>query len=232
MVGILSRISGLHAMWKHKQKVLVPVIVALITVSTLAAIVTAEVVISAFSKGLVYDDIDAIPAAETALVLGCSQYLENGQPNPFFSYRIEKAHALFVAGKVQSVIVSGDNNAVGYDEPTDMQEALIALGVPKDNIFCDYAGFSTLDSVVRAKEIFGQNELVVVSQAFHNRRAVFIGRSKGMTLYGTNARDVALKHGLKTRIREKLAKVKTVLDVWILGREPKFMGEKITLEPA
>ena len=199
------------------------------SICSLGLILLAESVISQQSSNAMFDEVERVPEREAALVLGCSQYLSDGRANLFFKYRIEKAHELYAAGKVRFLIVSGDNHRSDYDEPTDMKQALVRLGVPEERIFCDYAGFSTLDSVVRAKEIFGQERLIVVSQAFHNRRAIFIGRSKGMALLGVNARDVSAYFGLKTRLREQLAKVKTVLDVWLLGREPRFLGPKIEL---
>ena len=85
---------------------------------------------------------------------------------------------------MEALIVSGGNHVKGYDEPSDMKRALIAAGVPEDRIVCDYAGFRTLDSVVRAKTIFGLDSFLVVSQDFHVRRAVFLGRCWGLDVHG------------------------------------------------
>ncbi len=217
-------------MSKYRKKTLVALAGLSAAISCLVAIVIAEAVISSSSDGFIYDEVSLLPDCDTALVLGCSRCLNDGRPNLFFKYRIEKAYELYASGKVRTLIVSGDNHTVEYDEPTAMKDALMGLGVPEKSIFCDYAGFSTLDSVVRAKEIFGREELIVVSQEFHNRRAVFIGRNKGISIYGINAKEVGLRHALKTKAREELAKVKTVLDVWLLRREPKFLGEKIEIK--
>lgn len=197
--------------------------------SFLSVLIARGVILSA-SEGRIHSELSTLPNFDTALVLGCSQYLSDGRQNLFFKYRIQKAQELYAFGTVQSIIVSGDNHTKGYDEPTDMKEALVELGVPEDRIYCDYAGFSTLDSVVRAKEIFGQQELIVVSQEFHNKRAIFIGRNNDMEIHGLNAQDVILRHALKTKVREELARVKTVLDVWILRRKPKFLGEPIEMK--
>jgi SanA protein len=94
-----------------------------------------------------------------------------------------------------------------------MQMALIEYGVPKDKIFLDFAGFRTLDSVVRAKEIFGQNQLIIVSQKFHNERAVFLAQQNGMEAFGYNAPDVNKYAGLKTNLREYFAKAKAYWDL-------------------
>ena len=179
------------------------------------------------SKSCSAQGIRTLSYCKTGLVLGCSKYTPNGRLNLYFRYRVQKAVELFKAGKVQYLIVSGDNHKNTYDEPTDMKNALVELGVPENQIYCDYAGFSTLDSVVRADKIFGQKELIVVSQDFHNQRAVFIGRTKGMELYGLNAKSVYVTYSRMTLVREALARVKTLLDVSILQRKPRFLGEPV-----
>lgn len=173
-------------------------------------------------------NISEVPTMKTALLLGTGKTLSNGQPNAYFYNRIQAAADLYKSGKVKYIIVSGDNSQKNYNEPEDMQMALIEYGVPKDNIFLDFAGFRTLDSVVRAKEIFGQNQLIIVSQKFHNERAVFLAKQNGMQAFGYNAPDVNKYAGLKTNLREYLAKAKAYLDL-ILGVEPKFGGEKISI---
>ena len=173
--------------------------------------------------------MNAIPRRSAALVLGCAGTLSNGRPNLYFRYRIEAAAALYHAGRTDYLIVSGDNRRADYDEPTDMREALIAAGVPGDRIYRDYAGFSTLDSVVRAREIFGQREFIIVSQPFHNKRALYIARGHGIDAIAFNAADVARFGGLRTKAREYLARCKTLLDLRLLGTSPRFLGPPVTL---
>lgn len=173
-------------------------------------------------------NISEVPKMKTALLLGTGKTLSNGQPNAYFYNRIQAAADLYKSGKVKYIIVSGDNSQKNYNEPEDMQMALIEYGVPKDSIFLDFAGFRTLDSVVRAKEIFGQNQLIIVSQKFHNERAVFLAKQNGMEAFGYNAPDVNKYAGLKTNLREYLAKAKAYLDL-ILGVEPKFGGDKVLI---
>ncbi len=127
------------------------------------------------------------------------------------------------------LLVSGDNSRETYDEPADMKRALVRLGVPADRIVCDYAEFSTLDSVVRAREVFLEETLVVVSQEFHVCRAIYIGKARGVDLVGFAARDVPRRHGIQTELREGLARFKAVLDVSLLGRQPRFLGETIAI---
>lgn len=179
--------------------------------------------------GRIYGDVDEIPHRPAALVLGCARTLSNGRPNLYFRYRIEAAAALYHSGRTDYLIVSGDNRRADYDEPTDMREALIAVGVPGDRIYRDYAGFRTLDSVVRAREIFGQREFIIVSQRFHNERALYIARGHGIDAIAFNASDVARLGGLRMKAREYLARCKTVLDLRLLGTTPKFLGPAVPL---
>jgi SanA protein len=165
----------------------------------------------------------------TGLLLGTSKYLKSGYPNLYFSYRIEAATELFKAGKIRNIIISGDNGRSSYDEPTDMKNELIKNGVDSNHIYLDYAGFRTFDSVVRVKEIFGQDSVLFISQKFHNERAVYIADQLGITAYGYNAKDVAKLFGIKTKIREKFARVKVILD-FMIGTKPKFLGEKVKIE--
>jgi len=174
-----------------------------------------------------FETVDSIPAAPVAVVLGAASRLSDGRPNLFYLPRMEAAAALFKAGKVKALIVSGDNSTQDYDEPTDMKRVLINMGVPAEKIVCDYAGFRTLDSVVRAKEVFGQQRVIFVSQRFHNARAIYLARAFGMDAWGLDAQKVPVALSIKTHLREKLACVKAVLDVNVLHTRPKFIGEKV-----
>jgi SanA protein len=179
------------------------------------------------SAGRVFDkpSVDKLPHCRAAVVLGCCKVLANGLNNLYFTRRITAAAELYKAGKVDCFIVSGDNHVKTYDEATDMKNSLVEAGVPADRIVCDYAGFRTLDSVVRAKKVFGVDSFIVVSQADHVRRAVFTARGFGCDAYGYAAPDVNGRYSVKTRIREQFAKVAAVLDV-ILRRGPKFLGPR------
>ncbi|MCW0217147.1 MAG: YdcF family protein [Prosthecobacter sp.] len=176
-----------------------------------------------------YDDVADVPVMDVAVLLGCSPNIA-GRGNLFYTYRIEAAVALYRANKVKAFIVSGDNSTHEYDEPTVMKESLIAQGVPEQAIYCDYAGFRTLDSMVRAEAIFDQSKFVVISQRFHNERAVFLARHWGLEVVGFNARDVSRSIGMGTHLREYLARVNAVLDVTLLQTKPKFFGPKVQIK--
>jgi SanA protein len=166
----------------------------------------------------------SLPATKVALVLGCSRLVAGGRQNLFFERRIAAAAELFQAGKVSYLLVSGDNSRSDYDEPSDMRRALVEAGVPESRIVLDYAGFRTLDSVLRARDVFGLRELIVVSQRFHNERAVYLARSHGIRAYGYDAQDVGGAQGLRLRLREIASRAVAVLDVEILHSTPRFTG--------
>ncbi|MES2286367.1 MAG: ElyC/SanA/YdcF family protein [Bacteroidota bacterium] len=177
-----------------------------------------------------FSEVDKIPNNDVAILLGASKLLRNGHENLFFKYRIEAAAELYKAGKIKHIIVSGDNHKKEYDEATDMRDALISKGIPDSCITLDYAGFRTLDSMVRCLKIFKQKNVTVISQAFHNQRAVFIANYYKMNAVGFNAKDVPNRFSTKTRFREYIAKFKAVLDLYILHKEPHFLGESITIK--
>jgi len=178
------------------------------------------------SANYLYDNIEEIPKTNAALVLGTSQYKRDGTLNKYFYNRINAAVILYENDKVNYIIVSGDNRATNYNEPKFMRRALINKGVPDSIIYMDFAGFRTFDSVVRCHKVFGQNNFTVVSQKFHNQRAIYIAQSKNINAIGFNAEDVKIKEGMRVQIREVFARVKVFIDL-ITGAQPHFLGEPI-----
>ncbi len=176
-----------------------------------------------------FDDIDHLQPAKVGLLLGTSRNLKNGAKNDFFFNRTDAAAALYKGGKIRNILISGDNSRAGYNEPADMKAELILNGVPDTVIYLDYAGFRTLDAVIRARDIFGQNSFIVISQKFHNERAVYLARNSGMDAYGYNAKEVTAYKGFRTKLREIFARDKMFLDLFF-GVKPKFSGEKITIK--
>ena len=189
----------------------------------------ASALINRAAEGRTYSNVGTIPHRRVGLLLGCAKTLPGGWSNPYFTNRIQAAVQLYRAGKVDCLLVSGDNHIHAYDEAKDMKDSLAEQGVPRERIYCDYAGFRTLDSVVRAREIFGQTEITIISQEFHNRRAIFIARHHGMDAIGFNALDIDPYHSFKTQCREQAAKVSAVCDVYLLRRRPRFSGPKIRI---
>ena len=180
------------------------------------------------SRGRLFDEVSHVPATTVGLVLGTTDRV-NGHENLYFRYRIDAAVRVWKAGKLKTLIVSGDNRSPYYNEPEKMKQALVERGIPESRIVCDFAGLRTLDSVVRAKEIFGTNSILVISQRFQNERAIYLAKAHGIDAYGFNARDVETQAGMKTRIREVGARVKMWLDVNFLNTRPSHLGKKIGL---
>lgn len=203
----------------------------IIVVAAVAGIFTVGVNYSVGrkSEALIYNTVDSVPHNKVALLLGTSPLNRLGRANSYFTNRINTAAALFHAGKADYILASGDNHTRQYDEPTAMRNSLIAHGVPADRIILDYAGFRTLDSVVRAKEIFGCDSLTIISQADHCARALYLAQSAGIHAVAVAA---PLRAGRAVRIRlalrEWLARDKMILDLWT-GKKPHFLGEKIDI---
>lgn len=181
------------------------------------------------TKNFVSYDIQKLPNEKVGLLLGTSKILKSGWKNLYFFNRIDAAEQLYKSGKIKYILISGDNSTKDYSEPEDMQAELLKRGIPADKIVLDFAGFRTLDSVVRAKEIFGQNSFIIISQKFHNERAVFLAQHYGIKAYGFNAKDVNKYFGFKTKVREYFARAKVFVD-FLLGVEPKFGGEKVVMK--
>jgi len=176
-----------------------------------------------------FSTVSEIPKNKVGLVLGTSKYLKDGRVNLYFTYRINATVELFNSRKIDFVLISGDNGSINYDEPNDFKKELVKKGIPENKIFLDYAGFRTLDSVVRAKEIFNQENLTIISQEFHNERAIYLAKHFHINAIGYNAKNVPSNYGLKTRLREYLARTKAFIDI-VVGVEPKFLGDKIEIK--
>jgi SanA protein len=180
------------------------------------------------AEGKTFVSVNEVAHFKSGLLLGTSKMTKGGKLNVYYSKRIHAAAQLFLAGKLDYIIISGDNSKKTYDEPTDMKNDLVAAGIDSNKIYLDYAGFRTFDSMVRCKEIFSQDSVLVISQQFHNERAIYIGEHSGMFVRGFNAADVSAAYGKWTMLREAFARVKVLVD-FIIGTEPKFLGKKVVL---
>ncbi|MBX3741972.1 MAG: YdcF family protein [Akkermansiaceae bacterium] len=180
------------------------------------------------SRGQLFTDVTSLPKAKVGLLFGTTDRVD-GRENLYFRYRIDAAEKVWKAGKLETIIVSGDNRETYYNEPRKMKAALIARGVPGDRIVCDYAGLRTLDSVVRAKEIFGADPVMFISQRFQNERAIYLAEAHGIGVLGFNAEDVRGRGGLKTKAREVAARIQMWLDVHFLNTRPRHLGDKVEL---
>ncbi|PHS34384.1 MAG: vancomycin resistance protein [Sulfurovum sp.] len=197
----------------------------LLTILGVVTLYSIDKYVSTF--GDIYRHTKGVPQKNAALLLGTAKYARGGGQNYFYTYRIRAAVALWKAGKVKAIVVSGDNGTKYYDETTTMYEDLVKAGVPARYITKDYAGFRTLDSVLRAEAIFDLKDYIIISQKFHLERALFIAKAKGQKAIGFVAKDIpGTAAAYRMKVREYLARAKAFLDVYILHTEPKFYGKK------
>ena len=204
---------------------------ALITVATIIVLLLIAnfwVVNSTSDK--VYSNTERLPANDVAVVMGTANKLASGKPNPFFEYRIKMAAELYHSGKVKYFIVSGDNRTRYYNEPIEMKKALVKSGVPDSVITLDYAGLRTLDTIVRCKEIFGQDTITIITQPFHCYRALFISNYYDMNAVAVMTEDPNPESGVKVYVREYFARAKAILDLYVFKTEPRHMGDKEPLK--
>lgn len=176
------------------------------------------------SEAYVYANWSLLPENEVGLVLGTSPYARNGRPNPQFHGRIEAAVQLYQLGKIKKIIVSGANPDATYNEPRQMWRELTKAGVPSQAITMDFAGVRTFDSMRRAQDVFGLEQLTVITQEYHAYRAVFLAKKLGIRVSGYAAPSDRIGVFSRTYIREVFARVKAVLDLYVLSTQPKFLG--------
>ena len=214
--------------WKELYKrILLSTAVLIVIVFAFTLIVNIKV--AKATEDRIYENVDSIPHNKVGLLLGTNPLNRIGRPNTYFTNRIRIAAELYHAGKIDYILASGDNHTRMYDEPTAMRDSLIAHGIPENRIILDYAGFRTLDSVVRAKEVFGCDSITIISQADHCARALYLAEANGMDAFAIAA---PLRAGrwvrIRLAIREWLARDKMMLDLW-MGKRPHFLGEKVEI---
>jgi SanA protein len=188
----------------------------------------AERRLEALADACLSTEPSRLPDTDVALVLGAAPIGPEGGPNRYFEYRLDAAAALWQAGKVKYLLVSGDNRQPDYDEPTAMRDGLIKRGVPAQAIYRDFAGVRTLDSVLRAQSVFGQQRLIIVSQRFHLARALFLAREAGLDACGFEARDVDRPYSVFTTLRRYPSALRAYWDVWF-DTPPRHTGPSIAI---
>lgn len=204
-------------------------LLALLTIIVIIIVAFCNWWVNHTTGDFAHNKVQNIPVNHVGLVLGTSKYLRNGQVNLYFTYRIDAAEELYKSGKVEYLLVSGDNRTKNYNEPERMRRELVKRGIPNNHIILDYAGFRTLDSVIRSNKIFGQDSITIISQIFHNQRALYIARHYGINAVAFNAQNVDIARGLKTNIRELMARVKMFIDLYITDKQPYFLGDPVPI---
>jgi SanA protein len=185
--------------------------------------------VETYSRPHIYEDVDSVPGREVALVPGCRVY-SDGTPSPALADRLATARDLYLAGKVRKILVSGDHQAPEYDETNAMRRWLTERGVPSRDIYLDHAGLRTFDTMARAALVFGVEEAIVCTQRFHLARSVFLARRSGIDAVGVVADRRVYKKRVRDRLRELVAKSVSFLDSYVLGTEPRHLGDPIALD--
>jgi len=189
--------------------------------TTLVFIFMTNMIVDFYSNVKIANEVEKIEKSKyTVLLLGTNKFLRDGKSeNAYFSQRIDAVVELYNAGYVSKILISGDNSSDDYNEPRDMMSSLMAKGIPRDKIKLDFAGFRTLDSIVRSKTYFGYKDLLIVSQGFHLQRALFLSWHFGVDAIGYEADG---NMNLTMFVREHLAVPKMILDIMVLNTQPEY----------
>ncbi len=175
----------------------------------------------------IYEDLKSLPHRQVGVVLGTAKYFRTGGINQYYLYRMQGALNVYNSGKVNYLLLSGDNAQQSYNEPVTMRRDLLAHGMPSSDIWLDFAGFRTLDSIIRTRKVFDTNDFTIITQRFHCERALFIAMNMGI-----QAQCYAVpspKNMLSIRLREIVARLGALTDLYILKREPRFLGPMIPI---
>ena len=203
-----------------------------VLVAVVLVLPNAWILVASAGRVSDYGESGDTAKAPVAIVLGASVGAP-GEPSPWLKYRLETAAGLYQSGRVDAILVSGDNSRIDYDEPTAMRDYLVGLGIPSEAIALDYAGFDTYDTCVRAHKIFGVDEALLVSQDFHVSRAVAVCRAAGVDARGVG--DTRASQDRSTWaaswLRERPAAAKAAWDV-ATRREPTLGNRETTVDDA
>jgi SanA protein len=205
------------AIQRRLFKKIVPTTLVIGWMIFLALVFGCNIWIIASTRSQIFYDVGFIPFNNDGLVLGTGKLIEKGRVNQHFLRRIDAAAALYRGGKVKRLILSGDK---GYDEPLEMKRALLQRGVPESALVLDNYGLRTLDSVVRARDVFKCARLTIISERFHDCRALFLSHYFGIDAVAYAPDDLSVRWMVRPTAREYLARVKAVLDLYLLNTKP------------
>ena len=201
---------------KKKKKMNLFWIVLCIIVICIAVVAICNFLVLNASRGKMYSKVENVPHCEVGVLLGTSPVGRTGRPNQFFLRRIDATVALWEAGKIDRLLISGGNfegQENGYNEPVEMKAKLVARGVPENIITLDGDGFRTIYSIEKTKELYGNKSVIIISQEFHNERALYLAKRKGVDAVAFNAQNTLSKKWRRRMVlRETFARVKAVFE--------------------
>ena len=192
--------------------------IGIILLMCIAAMMVCNQIVVNNAKGKVFSDIDSIEYNKVGLLLGTTPQARIGRiTNAFFTYRIDAAEELYKAGKIEKILISGDENSLdGVNETECMKDSLVARGIPASDIILDGKGYRTLNSIINANKTFGLKSFTIISQQFHNERAIYQAEHLGLDIEGIQAYNAEMpksRRAFLTTIREYLARVKMFIDL-------------------
>ena len=206
-----------------------------ILTAVLIAAVLCVIYVAAANLTVVLSEKDRLlaPGEETPDMADCILILgagvrDEGTPTPMLADRLDEGLRLYEEGAAPKLLVSGDHGQIDYDEVNVMRKYLMERGVPEEDIFMDHAGFSTYESMYRAKEVFGAERVIVVTQKYHIYRALYIAERLGLEACGANSDPRAYRGAFLNNVRETAARSKDVLTCLFKVR-PTYGGERIDL---
>ena len=211
-----SRSRRRHKKKNRLGKILVKAIkwLSLPLAACLVAVFYSNHIINEAAEGKTFTDPSALPHHTTALLLGTNPKAKSGRPNSFYIQRIDAAVKLYEAGKYDRLILSGAGDEEGYNEPVAMRADLVERGIPDSIMVLDEEGYRTINSVERAKKTYGADSCIIISQAFHNKRAIYQAQHFGLNAIGFNAADSPFRYWrVKNHLREYFARVKALIEV-------------------
>lgn len=180
---------------------------------TVSLILFSNIFIIKKSNPYLYESMDSLPNLKYGVVLGTNKYLLKGGLNEYFQDRVIESGKLYNSGRIEKIIVSGHVDGKYYNEPEQIKKELVKLGISSSDILIDTTGDRTLNTLENLKSMGISDSVMIISQKFHNQRAVFLGREMGVEAIGYNVPDQLSKKNYKTYIREVLAKTMAFLEV-------------------
>ncbi len=203
-------------------------VAALVVVAGLVVLVTNLIIVQS-AEGYIAQSPQEAPRAQVAIVLGAKVY-SSGIPAPMLKDRLDTGIALYRLGKVDKLLLSGDHGQKTYDEVNTMLDYVVARGVPDEDVFTDHAGFSTYDTMYRARDVFAVTDALIVTQGFHLTRAVYTARALGLEATGVAADIQPYANERRFAMRDWLARIKAFVQLHVTKPLPRYLGPVIPID--
>jgi SanA protein len=231
MVDMTARPIGQKRARGNRTHSLIWYLAPAVVIGVLAGltVLAPNLIIPLSARGHTVTGPEDAPRAQVAIVLGARVY-QNGTPSPMLADRLQTGVSLYKLGKVDKLLLSGDHGQTTYDEVNVMLEYVLARGVPEEDVFTDHAGFSTYDTMYRARDVFKVTTALVVTQKFHLARAVYTARAMGLDATGVPADIQPYGDERRFVVRDWLARVKAFFQLHVTRPGPRYLGPAIPID--